>query len=84
MPYTDPTAFTSDNRTSLGAGVWPERRDTLPRHFQIIGVNDRTLVISDMHGLIDLGGVHVKDPEHLDEMAERLRALAEAMRERGN
>lgn len=84
MPYTDPTAFTSDNRTGLGPSVWPERRDTLPRHFQIIGVNDRTLVISDMHGLIDLSGVHVKDPEHLDEMAERLHGLAEIMRERGN
>jgi hypothetical protein len=82
MSYIDPTAFTSDARPGLAPGVWPKPRDLLPRHFQIVGENHRTLVVSDMHGLIDLGGVHVKDPDHLDEMADRLHGLADEMRAR--
>lgn len=76
-------AFTADNRTGLGAGVWPEKRGLLPRHFQIIGVNNRTLVVSDMGGCIELGGVQVQDPDHLDEIADRLHELADALR-KGN
>lgn len=81
---SDPYAFTSDNRTGLGPGVWPKRRDLLPRHFQVIGVNQRTLVVSDMGGCIELGGVQVTDPDHLDEAAVRLHGLADEMRKRGN
>ena len=81
---SDPYAFTSDNRTGLDPGVWPKSPDLLPRHFQLIGYNGRTLVVSDMHGCIELGGVQVKDPDHLDEMAERLHFLADEMRKRGN
>jgi hypothetical protein len=80
---SDPYAFTSDDRTGLDPGVWPKPRDLLPRHFQIIGANRRALVICDMGGDIDLGGVQVKDPDHLDEMAERLHRLADVMRGRG-
>lgn len=84
MPYVEPEAFTSENRTTLGPGVWPKNPNLLPRHFQIIGVNNRTLVISDMGGCIELGGVQVEDADHLDEMADRLHALAGVFRERSN
>lgn len=81
--YVDPTAFTSDANPNLAPGVWPKPR-LLPRHFQVVGVNRRTLVVSDMGGVISLGGVEVQDPDHLDEMAERLHELADEMRKRSN
>ena len=86
---TDPTApeMTADawdyiDRTQLDPGVWPARRDLLPRHYQIIGTNRRALVVADMGGLIELAGVHVTDPDHLDDFADRLKALAEVFRQR--
>lgn len=82
MPYTDPEAFTGAANPNLGPGVWPQKGDLLPRHFQIVGTNPRALVVEDAGGFIDLGGVHVYDPDHLDEVAERLHRLADVMRER--
>jgi hypothetical protein len=76
------TSHDSEARPGLTPGVWPQRRDLTPPHFQIVGTNGRTLVVADMVGLIEVGGVHVTDPAHLEEMAERLHALAELMRGR--
>jgi hypothetical protein len=84
MPYTDPEAFTGPDRTGLDPGVWPKPRGLLPRHFQVIGVNRRTLVVSDMGGFIELGGVQVTDPDHLDEIADRLHELADLRRKENN
>ena len=81
LTYTDPEAFIHTANPNLGPGVWP-RRGLLPRHFQIVGDNPRALLVCDMGGLIDIGGVHVTDPDHLDEMADRLHELAGVMRER--
>lgn len=87
MPGSEHPEMTTDafdfiDRTQLEPGVWPQRRDLLPRHFQLIGANRRALVVGDMGGLIEVAGVHVYDPDHLDEMATRLHALAGVMRRR--
>lgn len=74
-------AHTYDSPGGLEAGVWPERVD-IRGHFQLVGANRRALVVGDMGGLIDIGGVHVYDPDHLDEMAARLTRLATRLRER--
>lgn len=66
---------------TLGAGIWPKKVD-IRGHYQIIGDNARSLVVSDMGGLIDIGGIHVTNPDDLDEAADRLHGLAEKMRTR--
>jgi hypothetical protein len=86
---TEHTEMTSDafdfiDRAQLEPGVWPKSPDLLPRHFQLIGLNRRALVVGDMGGLIEVAGVHVTDPDHLEEMASRLAALAGVLRRRQN
>lgn len=81
-PQFTQDSFDFIDRTQLDPGVWPQRRDLLPRHFQLIGTNRRALVVSDGGpALIEVGGVHVTDPEHLEEMAARLIALAAVLRD---
>lgn len=82
MTHVDPEAFVGPANPNLGPGVWPDRRDLLPRHFQLVGDNPRALVVSDMGGLISVGGVEVTNPQHLEEFALRLSALAAVYRER--
>jgi hypothetical protein len=77
--------LTGDNHTyandRLAPGVWPKNVDRRG-HFQIVGTNRRSIVVSDMHGLIDIGGVHVDDPQVLAEAARRLMLLAQRMADR--
>lgn len=77
----DPIAHTYDARDGLEAGVWPERVD-IRGHFQLVGTNKRSLCLVDLGGLIEVAGVHVHNPDHLDEMAARLTHLATRLRER--
>lgn len=63
----------------LLAGCYP----TDPQgHTLLVGRNARSLVVADMGGCINVGGVQVVDPAHLDALADRLRMNAARLRER--
>lgn len=42
----------------------------------------RTLVVLDLDGVVSVAGVEVRDPDHLDRMAERLHTNADRLRRR--
>jgi len=51
-------------------------------HAQLVGVNQRSLVVVDLGGVVQVAGVDVTDPEHLDAFAEYFQRLAVAFRAR--
>lgn len=63
----------------LSPGVYPATPDD---HTLLVGDNQRSLTVIDLGGVIQIGGVDVTNPDHLDALADRLRQRATCMRER--
>jgi hypothetical protein len=81
---TKPTvieAHTYPNDSNLPAGVYPQQPDRY-EHVLVVGDNGRKFSVGDMFGFIDFGGIHVSDPDHLDDLAARIHRLAALMRDR--
>ena len=74
-------AHTYTTRPGLDPGVWPKNVD-IRGHFQLVGDNDRSLSVLDLGGVIQVAGIDVTNPDHLDEMAARLTGIAARLRER--
>lgn len=72
--------------------AWTNPSDLDPRlylsdpqgHALLVGTNGRALTVLDMGGLVDVASVHVTSPEGLEQMAERLRMLADRLRRRAS
>lgn len=69
LPDTSHT--TVEHRTS--PGVYPSDPQG---HTLLVGVNQRALTVVNLGGVVQVGGVDVTDPDHLDLLADRLRQLA--------
>lgn len=65
----------------LTPGVYPSDPQG---HTILVGDNQRSLTVVDLHGVIQVGGVDVTHPDHLDLLADRLRQCANRMRDRAN
>jgi hypothetical protein len=51
-------------------------------HALLVGTNQRNLVVVDLGGAIQVAGVDVTDPDHLDALADYFRQCGQKMRER--
>jgi hypothetical protein len=68
----------TDDPRSLPPGVYLSDPQG---HARLVGVNGRAVTILDT-GSITVGGIEVRDPEHLEMLADRLRMLAGRLRTR--
>ena len=70
-----------DSHTSeelrLDPGVYLSRG-----HALLVGTNQRNLVVVDLGGVIEVAGIDVTDPDHLDAFAEYFQRLAATFRAR--
>jgi hypothetical protein len=71
-----------DQPTGLEPGLYPSDPQG---HTLIVGQTTtwgdvRSIVVVDLGGVISLGGVEVRDPAILDQLADRLRANAASLR----
>lgn len=55
---------------------------TMPAGHALLSDGARSLVVSDLGGEISVAGLKVTDPDHLDELGEHLRLLANRLRMR--
>lgn len=74
------TTFTSPS--NLSPGLYPSMTQG---HAQLVGETGSTgevqcLVVLNMGGLVDIGGVHVDDPEVLRRLGDHLHMLAGRLR----
>ncbi|RKR92649.1 hypothetical protein BDK92_7091 [Micromonospora pisi] len=51
-------------------------------HAQLVGTNDRAVIVVDLGGVIQVGGINVEDADHLERFAARLTELAARLRKR--
>lgn len=51
-------------------------------HALLVGTNQRNLVVLDLGGVIQVAGIDVTDPDHLDALGDHFRDLGRKMRER--
>lgn len=65
--------------TRLDPGVYLSRGHG---HAQLVGVNQRSLVVADLGGVIQIAGIDVADPEHLAVLGDYFQRLAVAFRAR--
>ncbi len=63
----------------LSPGVYPSDPQG---HTLLVGENSRSLTILDLGGVIQVGGLDIREPDHLDGLAARLHQAAERMRAR--
>lgn len=63
----------TDTETRLNPGVYPSDPQG---HTLLVGDNQRALTVVNLGGVIQVGGVDVTDPDHLDALADRLRLVA--------
>ncbi|MFY1686389.1 hypothetical protein [Plantactinospora sp. WMMB782] len=61
----------------LDPGVYPSKG-----HVLLVGTNERNLTVIDLGGVIQVGGIDVTDPDHLDALAEYFQRLAVTFRAR--
>jgi hypothetical protein len=70
-----------DSHTSqeldLDPGVYLNRG-----HALLVGTNQRNLVVVDLGGVIEVAGIDVTDPDHLDAFADYFQRLAATFRAR--
>lgn len=53
-------------------------------HALLVGTNQRNLVVVDLGGVIQVAGIDVTDPDHLDALGNYFRDLGQKMRKRHN
>jgi hypothetical protein len=53
-----------------------------PGHALLVGTNQRNLVVVDLGGVIQVAGIDVTNPDHLDAFAEYFQRLAMTFRTR--
>lgn len=51
-------------------------------HALLVGTNQRNLVVVDLGGVIQVAGIDVTDPDHLDVLGDYFRELGRTMRKR--
>lgn len=51
-------------------------------HALLVGINQRNLTVLDLGGVIQVGGINVTDPDHLDEFAAYWAEIAATFRAR--
>jgi hypothetical protein len=74
-----PDTSHTEVETRLNPGVYPSDPQG---HTILVGDNQRSLTVVDLGGVIQVGGVDVTNPDHLDQLADRIRQRANRMRER--
>jgi hypothetical protein len=67
----------TDEEHRLDPGVYLSKG-----HAILVGANQRNLVVVDLHGAIQVAGIDVTDPDHLDALGDYFRELGEKMRQR--
>jgi hypothetical protein len=72
---------TNTTTPGLTPGVWPKTVD-IRGHFQLVGTDGRSLSVLDLGGMVQVAGIDVTNPDHLDEMAARLVGIANRLRGR--
>lgn len=73
------TAFTQDENR-LNPGIY--LNDPRSGHAYLVGTNNRSLTVLDLGGVISVAGLDIRDPDHLDRLADRLHLLADRLRTR--
>lgn len=51
-------------------------------HAILVGTNERNLVVVDLGGVIQVAGIDVTDPDHLEDLGDYFLQLGHKMRER--
>ncbi|MBM0257361.1 hypothetical protein [Micromonospora sp. 4G55] len=73
----DNSFTTSESR--LAPGVYPSDPQG---HTLLVGTNNRAMTVLDLGGVVQVAGLDITDPHHLDVLADRLHELADRMRAR--
>jgi hypothetical protein len=55
---------------------------TMPAGHALLSDGHRSLVVSDLGGVVSVAGLRVKDPAHLDDLGVHLQLLAGRLRQR--
>jgi hypothetical protein len=72
------TAFTSPRRESRSPGLYLSD----PQGHALLVDERRELMVVDLGGVVQIGGIDVRDPDVLNRLGERLCMLAGRLRER--
>lgn len=67
----------TSEETRLAPGVYLSKG-----HALLVGTNERNLVVVDLGGVIEVAGIDVTDPDHLDAFADYFQRLAATFRAR--
>lgn len=67
--------------TRLNPGVYPSDPQG---HTILVGTNERSLTVIDLGGVVQVGGIDVTSPDHLDALAARLHQAAGRLRQNTN
>lgn len=80
-PLTTQLAYLDGSHTSeethLDPGVY-----TSKGHALLVGTNQRNLAVVDLGGVIEVAGIDITNPDHLDAFAEYVQRLAATFRAR--
>lgn len=71
-------SFTTDENR-LNPGIYPSDPQG---HTLLVGTNNRAMTVLDLGGVAQVAGLDIRDPDHLDCLADRLRELADRLRNR--